>query len=255
MEERLSRVEEALQEVLKLLREGKQRVKYQAKYYAKRKETKMGEQNGLKNPDRNNLDLPMGWDKRLHTKMLEWAEVAFRFAEAKMNACSFMEWLSYTWNNCVYWHKPVTRSGGYNHVFIGFSGTKPLRVKCTDCDLFGCVKRTTFTKAQRDQFSDAHWWRWGYGVLGKVVGEMQEDARWTPGLAERWARPLLLMLGGFGQVEVRQGLLFDPNEDDCNRFGKMYAYAKPDLERGWNACKRGLFAKQEPRKPITDRTV
>ena len=66
MEERLSRVEEALQEVLKLLREGKQRVKYQAKYYAKRKETKMGDQNGLKNPDRNNLDLPMGWDKRAH---------------------------------------------------------------------------------------------------------------------------------------------------------------------------------------------
>ena len=255
MEERLSRVEDALQEVLKLLREGKKRTKYQAKYYVKRKEEQLSEEGvGLKNPDRNNLDLPMGWDKRLRTKMHEWAEVAFRFAEAKMSACTFMEWLAYTWNNCCYWHKVVTRSGGYNHVFIGFSGTKPLRIKCTDCDLFGCVKRTSFTKAQRDQFSEAHWWRWGYGVLGKVVDEMQDDARWKA-LPERWARPMLLMMGGFGQVELRQGLMFDPNEENCNSFGRMYAYAKPDLDRGWNACKRGLFAKEEPRKPVTDPTL
>ena len=161
MEERLAKVEEALQEVLRLLREGKKRSKYQAKYYVKRKEAKLGEEeSGLKNPDRNNLDLPRGWDRRLGTKMEEWAQVAFRFAEARMSACAFMQWLSFTWNNCCYWHKVVTRSGGYNHVFTGFSGDEPLRSKRGDNDLFGCVKRTKFTRAQRDQFEEALWWNW-----------------------------------------------------------------------------------------------
>ena len=249
--ERLGRVEQMLGEVLQLLKNGKSRAKYQAEYYAQRKETRLTETRpGLKNPERNNLNLPMGWDKRLQSKLEEWAEIAFRFKDARRGPFDFLEYLAYQWNNETYWHKVITRSGGYNHVFIGFSGSKPLRTKCTDCDLFGCVKRTSFTRAQRDQFADAHWWRWGYGVLGKVVNEMQDqhEERWLK-LPKRFTRPLLLMMGGFGQVEVRQGLVFDPNEPDTAKVGKMYVYAKPDLDRGWNACKRGLFATEKPTFP------
>lgn len=241
--ERLTRVEGLLQEVLKLLQEKKARAAYQSRYYAARREKTL---QGLKNPDRNNLNLPMGWDRRLRPKMLEWGAVAYRFAEERKTPYQFMEWLAYTWNNCTYWHKPITRSGGYNNLFIGFSAGKPLRSKWTDNDLFGCVRRTKFTRAQRDQFSNALWWNWGYGCLGKVLLEMQEEeARWAK-LPGHWTRPCLLMMGGFGMVEVRTGLFFDPGEGDCNKVGKMYAYAKPDLDRGWDACKRGLFAKEEP---------
>jgi len=247
-EERLSNVEGMLQEVLKLLKEKKGRAKYQAKYYAERREANLIEaRTGIKNPDRNNLDLPMGWDRRLRTKMEEWAKVAYRFGEGRKSPYSFMQWLAYTWNCCTYWQKVVTRSGGYNWIFIGFSGTKPLRTKRTDNDLFGCIKCTkTFTNKQRDQFGTALWWNWGHGVLGKVVLEMQEDeARWAK-LSGRFTKPLLLMMGGFGLVEVRQGLMFDPKEPDPKKMGKAYAYVKPELDRGWVACKRGLFAKEEP---------
>ena len=247
--ERLTKVEALLEEVLHLLRlkqeTAQTRAEYQARYYAERNGKKSRE--GLiKNPDRNNLNLQMGWDRRLRKNMVTWAATAYRFAEEGKSSASFMEWLAYTWNNETYWHKVVTRSGGYNHLFIGFSGTRPLRCKWTDNDLFGCVKRTKFTRAQRDQFSNALWWNWGYGVLGKCLLEMQEDEeRWAK-LPTHFTRPMLLMMGGFGMVEVRAGLLFDPSEHDCNRVARMYAYAKPDLDRGWDACKRGLYGKEEP---------
>ena len=249
VEERLCNVEEMLGQVLRMLKGKKARVKYQAKYYAERRanlKQQTLEKSGIKNPDHNNLDLPMGWDRRLQSKVEEWALVAYRFAEGAASAYKFMEWLAYTWNSCTYWHKVITRSGGYNHVFYGFSGTKPLRMKWTDNDLFGSVNRTSFTRAQRDQFGHALWWNWGYGVLGKVALEMQEDEERWKKLPKHFTRPCLLMTGGFGMVEVRQGLVFDPNEGDCNKMATMYKYAKPDLDRGWTACKRGLFAKEEP---------
>lgn len=240
--ERLERVEQMLGEVLSLLTKRSDRTLYQAKYYAERK----GRRVGLKNLDMNNLDLPRGWDDRLSSRIVEWANTAYRFAENSKSPYKFLEWLSYTWNSATYWHRVITRSGGYNWIFIGFSGEKPLRCKWTDNDLFGCVNRTKFSRAQRDQFGNALWWRWGHGVLGKVVFEMQEDeTRWGK-LPKSFTKPLLLLMGGFGEVEVRQGLTFDPTEEDCDRVGRMYAYAKPDLDRSWDACKRGLYAKSEP---------
>ncbi len=245
---RLQTVEGLLQQVLLLLRakteEKRVRAEYNAKYYAARHEKRL--LGRIKNPDRNNLNLPMGWDRRLKQKMSEWAQTAYRFAEGSKTVFAFMEWLAFTWNNSTYHHKPVTRSGGYNHLFIGFSGTKALRSKWTDNDLFGSVKRTKFTRSQREQFSSALWWNWGYGVLGKVLVEMQEDEERWQKLPEHWTKPMLLMMGAFGMVEVRAGLFFDPNEEDCHKVARMYAYAKPDLDRGWAACKRGLFGKQEP---------
>ena len=246
--ERLGNVESMLTEVLGLLRERQKRSEYQRRYY---EEKKAEQRQGLKNPDCNNLDLPMGWDKRLRDQVRAWAELAFRFAETGKTPYAFMEYLAFVWNNCTYWHKVITRSGGYNHVFIGFSGTKPLRSKCTDNDLFGCVKRTTFSRTQRLQFGEALWWRWGYGVLGKVVFEMQEDDRWDR-LSAQFTKPMLLMMGGFGQYEVRHGLIFDPSEDDPLKVGKAYAYAKPNLDRGWAACMKGLFAKVTPHAEFID---
>jgi len=256
-EERIAAVETKLDEVLQLLKGKNARAEYQAKYYVERREAALLKENSgrLRNPDRNNLDLPRGWDKRLGPKVHEWAELCYRFAAARKSPFEFMEWLAFTWNSCTYWNKVITKSGGYFHLFIGFSGTKPLRSKWTENDLFGSVRRTTFNRIQRDQFRDAPWWKWGFGVLGKVVHQMkEEDDRWAE-LDTRFTRPLLLMMGGYGLVEVRQGLYFDQHEDDCNKIGKMYAHAKPDLDRGWKACKRGLFSKVEPHAEFIAPTV
>lgn len=255
----VAKLDEVLKELKELRAEKEKRAKYNSKYYKEhraelqRKQAesyvrrKAAERTGLKNPDRNNLDPAR--DSRLGPKMVEWAELCYRFAAAKKGPYAFMRWLAYTWNCKTYWHKVITRSGGYCNLFIGFTGArqnKALRSRWSDNDLFGCVHRTKFTKVQRDQFGQALWWNWGFGVLGKVVREMQEDEeRWAE-LPKRFTRPLLLMMGGFGEVEVRQGLKFDPNEQDCKKMGTMYSYAKPDLDGGWNACKQGLFAGTEP---------
>lgn len=249
-EERLSVVEQKLDEVLSLLREKKGQRDYHSKYYAKRREAQMTKtMPGIKNPNWNNLDLHgwkgLGWDKRLQEQMKLWAEICYRFADAKKGSFSFMRWLSYTWNCKTYWFKVITRSGGYNHLFHGFSGTKPLRHKLTDTDLFGCVKRTALTKIQCDQFGEALWWKWGFAVLGKVVRVMQEsEDRWAA-LPKHFTRPMLLLMGSMGEVQMH-GHTFNPEDGDHIKVGKMYASAKPDLDRVWNACKLGLFSNEEP---------
>ena len=246
MEGRLQRIERRLEQVEKLLREKLLREKtsrkeYNAKYYQQRKL----QRTGLKNPDRNNLDLPRGWDERLEDKMQEWAEVAFRFATdlPRPRPFDFLEWLCWTWNVGTYQHKVITKSGGYNNLFIGYSGDKPLRLKYTDGDLYGNVRRTTFTPAQRDQFCEALWWKWSFAVLVKLKHAMGTRFQ---SLAPSFRRPLLLLMGGFGEVEVKADLFFDPQEANCARLGKAYRAAKPDLDHAWNACKKGLFSKVEP---------
>ena len=129
---------------------------------------------------------------------------------------------------------------------IGFSADKPMRMKWTENDLFGSGKRLTFTRVQRDQFADALWWHWGFAVLGKTVFEMQEDPRWAS-LPKDFTQPLLLLMGGFGMVELRPGLIFDHNEPNCDTLSKAFRLAKPELDRAWRACRSGLFAKVEPK--------
>ena len=240
MEDRLQKIEERLQQIEKLLA-APSRKGYQKAYYAARKLRR----NGLRNPDRNNLNLVRGWDDRLKEKMEEWGDVAVRFGSdlPRPRPFAFLEWLCWTWNNATYEYKVITKSGGYNHLFIGYSGDKPLRCKFTDGDLYGNVRRTKFTPAQRDQFCEALWWKWGFAVLVKLKQAM--GVRFQS-LAPAFKRPLLLLMGGFGEVEVQKDLFFDPNEPNCAHLGKAYMHAKPDLDRAWNACKKGLFGRVEP---------
>ena len=249
--QRLGTVESKLDEVLQLLKSTANRKAYHAKKYSERKAKKALP--GLRNPNCNMLEMkPWGYDKRLQADgtFKKWALVACRFArDPSLGAHKFLQWLSYTWNSATYWHKVITRSGGYNHLFTGFSGSgnKPMRTKRCDNDLFGCMKRTKFTKAQRDQFEDALWWMWGFGVLCKVNHELCEmpDAHDVV-RNSKFMRPLRLMMGQYGEVQLRQDLVFDQTESDPVKLGKMYGYAKPDLDMAWNACKRGLCDNVEP---------
>ena len=246
-----------LAEVVELMQRRERRAEYQRKYYADRKAQKKRKKkaepvrSGLENPNENNLNLlKILKDRRLLKVFPQWAEVAYGFADSGHSAFNFLQWLTFTWNVQTYWFRPVTRSGGYNHVFIGFSGpTKALRCKYSDNELFGCVKKCSFvTKPQVEAFRDAPWWRWGYNVLGQVVFCMQEEdeKRWDR-LPLSFRRPLLLMMGGSGAFELKKGLEFDPYEGNPDKLGKAYGLAKMDLDMCWGACKKGLFAgKEEP---------
>ena len=92
---------------------------------------------------------------------------------------------------------------------------------------------------------EGYHWHWGFGVLGKTVFEMQEDGRWAQ-LPKEFTEPLLLLMGGFGLLELRPGLIFDHNEPNCDTLSKAFRLAKPQLDRAWRACKNGLFIKEEP---------
>ena len=235
---RLVRVEQMLEEVLRFVRPKKTRKDYQAKYYQDQRTKRKSQLKRLKNRDRNNLNP----DPRLQKVFAEWAAVGFTFA------CPyrFLEWLSFTWNAETYEERPITRSGGYYRVMSGFSGNRPSRYKRTENDLFGCGrKRLAFSGVTQIQFRDAEWWNWGFGVLGKTVREMQEDSRWAE-LPESFTKPLRLLMGGGGMVEVRPGLFFDQNEPNCEILAKTYALVKPQIDRAWRACKLGLFAKTAP---------
>lgn len=239
-------IRENQREILELLRAKGTRAAYNKAYYAKRKKdaTALQRSSKIRNPDRNNLIMPMGKDRRLASNFEDWALVGFKFG-TKNKPFQFLEWLCWAWQD-VYMCRPVTRSGGYNQLFIGWSNDKPLRVKVTDCDMFANVRRLKFNKIQRDQFADAYWWKWGYGVLYQTLQVMEGRAEAYKELPATFLKPLRLMCGGYGEVEVRSDLFFDPAEDRCDKLATAYAYAKPDLDRGWAACMKGLAAKEEP---------
>ena len=243
VEARLDRIEGQLAELLLLLRGKKSKSEYHARYYAKRKaaQEKTAASTKLLNPDKNMLTHR---DPRLRPMFESWAEVAFRFGAA-LKPFDFLCWLVYTWQN-LYKVRPITRTGGYNQVFIGWSGDRPLRQKCTDNDVFGNCKRLKFTKSQAFDFGRSTWWNWTYGVLYQVLFTMQEEHedRWAQ-LSPRFTRPLLLMTGGCGSVEVRHGIEFDQNLAH-DQLQKVYKHVKPDLDRGWAACIKGLCSKEEP---------
>jgi hypothetical protein len=250
VEARLDRIEGQLAELLLLLRGKKSKSDYHARYYEKRKAGREKAQAKaasarLLNPDRNMLTYK---DRRLSSMFEPWAEVGFRFGTAAPpQPFKFLCWLVYTWQN-LYQARPITRSGGYNQVFIGWSGDRPLRHRYTDNDVFGNCKRTKFDETQALGFAKSPWWNWTYGVLYQVLYTMQEhEDRWAK-LSPTFTKPLLLMSGGYGEVEVRHGIKFDPNLKH-DQLQTVYKFVKPDLDRGWAACIKGLCSKDAPAVP------
>ena len=90
--ERLGAIEANQKEILKLLRGKESRATYNKRYYAEKKrvaEIHLRE-GRIRNPDRNNLDLPFGRDRRLAPKFEEWAKIGFKFA-AENRPFQFLE--------------------------------------------------------------------------------------------------------------------------------------------------------------------
>ena len=94
--ERLEAIEANQVRIMELLGAKSSRADYQKRYYAKRKAAKAMEavkaRGKFRNPDRNNLTLRFGKDRRLFAKFMEWGRVGLKFG-AQNQPSRFLEWL------------------------------------------------------------------------------------------------------------------------------------------------------------------
>ena len=111
----------------------------------------------------------------------------------------------------------------------------------TDADLFGS-KRTVFTtELQREQFANAKWWQWGMTVLMPIVSMMDLPKSF---------RPVRLLLGGFGEVDIHSIGNFDVNLERTT-LSKAVRHIKPELDRAMQSCIKGLNRREEPYAKVT----
>lgn len=237
-----------VQRMADLLQKREDRTSYQAQYYKRRKEAKAKAGFGdAKLLNRNGHCLcQSGRDRRLpHSK---YAAKLQEFVDRGLSVYNFVTWLGWSWNHDTYVHVPITKSGGYMHVFIGFSGKKALRNKYSERDVTGKMRINTFTNpVQLDTFRDALWWQWTYATIVPLMGLLNEtNEPWFAKLGvNNWINPLKIMMGGFGCYEVK-GLTFDQGERDLKLASKAYAYVRPTLTMALNAWRKGILSKEEP---------
>ena len=234
-----------VERIAEVLKQQQNRKQYQSDYYKKRKAKKLAkeaENKRLPNPRGNCLH---GGGRDRNLPVAEWAKTLKLFVERGLSAYNFMSWLAWTWNHNTYKVVPVTRSGGYLHLYYGMSDNKAMRTKRSERDFTGHMRINTFAnKVQLETFRDASWWNWTWGVLSQVVNEV-EDEPWYKALGDAWHRPMQVMQGGIGGYVIR-GIAFDQNCNCLETATKQYALFRPTLEMGWGACMRGLFCKKEP---------
>ena len=239
---------EQVQRMADLIQKQQDRKSYQADYYKKRKETKTkartaASSDKILNHDRHCLNTAR--DKRLpHDKYIAKLK---EFVSRGLSVYNFVTWLGWSWNHDTYVHAPITKSGGYMHVFIGLSGASPLRSKYSVRDVTGRMRINTFTSpVQTDTFRDALWWNWTFATIVPMMNDLADvQEPWFKSLGPHWTNPLKIIQGGFGCYEVK-GLTFDQGERDLTIASKTYAFVRPTLFMAWAAWLRGMFSKTEP---------
>ena len=224
------------------------RKKYQAEYYRKKKAAnakKKKERSRLPNPDRSLFEGRRNDRKMPHKR---WADKLREFHEDGRSIWNWLTWLAWAWNQDTWEMSPITRSGGYYHVFIGLDGNgKAIRSKYTERDVTGHVRVNSFTSTpQLSAFADALWWKYAFRSVGYVTDYDYED--WYKQLPKGWDKTLRLIQGNMGHVELQSGLVFDQHEADLHRASKMYGLARMTLEQAWACSLKGFFATEEPFK-------
>jgi hypothetical protein len=234
-------LKQEVQRIAEALEKQQERKSYQAEYYQKRKAAKAVKLERLENRNRHCLTGPR--DQRL--PIVKWTAQLKAFAERGLSAYNFITWLAWSWNHNTFTHVPITKSGGYMHVYIGLSGEKPLRSKYSERDVTGHMRVSRLTKPEQlDTFADALWWKWTFATICNVVG-IAEEEDWFEPLGDNWHRPLKVAMGGFGCYEIKSEI-FDHTERNLEVANKTYGWLRPTLEMNWNAFMRGLFSKEEP---------
>ena len=214
---------------------------YQAAYYKKRKAAAAEKARRIELPNGHCLESRR--DDRIPAGA--WAKQLQRFVERGLSPYNFLTWLAWAWNQDTFNHVPITKSGGYMHVFIGYSGKKALRCKFSERDVTGRMRISRFSRPEQlDTLGQALYWKWTFHTINKIV-DCAEEQGWFETLSSNWQKVLKVAMGGFSCYEVK-GEIWDPNERDLAVINKTYSQLRPTLDMSWNAFLRGLFSKEEP---------
>ena len=227
------------------------RKKYHSEYYEKRKlkiTKECKKSNRIPNPKCGMFPMIRKYDAPF--KM--WANKIHEFACRGLSPYNFLTWLSWAWNQNTYEHVPLTKSGGYLHLYIGMSAQKdgrPLRHRYSQRDFTGRMRVNVLTTSrQLDIFSGALWWSWSFHVLNATLDEVKRE-QWYKDLGPYWHKPLAILQGQHGHYEVLPGIIFQPTtEENLEIASKCYGIVRPILEMGWSASLKGMFSKEEPFK-------
>ena len=230
-----------VQKIASALDKQQQRREYQAAYYKKRKAAKAEKAKRIELPDGHCLECRRS--DRIPKEA--WAKQMRSFVERGLSPYNFLTWVAWSWNQSLFNHVPITKSGGYMHVFIGYSGKKALRCKFSERDVTGRMRISRFSRPEQlDTLSQALYWKWTFHTINKIV-DCAEEQGWFETLSSNWQKVLKVAMGGFSCYEVK-GEIWDPNERDLAVINKTYSQLRPTLDMSWNAFLRGLFSKEEP---------
>ena len=230
-----------VQKIASALDKQQQRREYQAAYYKKRKAAKAEKAKRIELPDGHCLECRRS--DRIPKEA--WAKQMRSFVERGLSPYNFLTWVAWSWNQSLFNHVPITKSGGYMHVFIGYSGKKALRCKFSERDVTGRMRISRFSRPEQlDTLGQALYWKWTFHTINKIV-DCAEEQGWFETLSSNWQKVLKVAMGGFSCYEVK-GEIWDPNERDLAVINKTYSQLRPTLDMSWNAFLRGLFSKEEP---------
>ena len=230
-----------VQKIASALDKQQQRREYQAAYYKKRKAAKAEKAKRIELPDGHCLECRRS--DRIPKEA--WAKQMRSFVERGLSPYNFLTWVAWSWNQSLFNHVPITKSGGYMHVFIGYSGKKALRCKFSERDVTGRMRISRFSRPEQlDTLGQALYWKWTFHTINKIV-DCAEEQGWFETLSSNWQKVLKVAMGGFSCYEVK-GEIWDPNERDFAVINKTYSQLRPTLDMSWNAFLRGLFSKEEP---------
>ena len=231
----IRRLRNEVKHLTELVESQQNRKKYHSEYYEKRKlkiTKKCKQSDRIPNPKCGMFPMIVS---TMPFKM--WANKIHEFACRGLSPYNFLTWLSWAWNQNTYEHVPLTKSGGYLHLYIGMSAQKdgrPLRHRYSQRDFTGRMRVNVLTTSrQLDIFS-------GGTLVVLVVSCVECNTGWSK------ARTVVQGFGGptgtnscnlaraTWTLRSTTRIIFQPTtEENLEIASKCYGIVRPILEMGW----------------------
>ena len=223
---------------------------YQSNYYKKRKEDKKKKAEELANARLpNTRGSHFTGLRKTNVPIKKWIEKMKQFGREGRSVFNWITWLAWSWNQDTFVFNPLTRSGGYIHVYLGMSDKRPYRHKYCQRDVTGQLNFKTFkTPVQAETLASALWWDYSFRTIGLVYNEVREE-EWFKRLDKSWVAVLTIAMGQYGFYEIGDEWVWEPNETNLVRLSRGYNKIRHFLEPTWKASLKGWFCKGEPFAP------
>ena len=236
-----------VQAIATALQAREDRREYHAKYYLKRKADKKRKETEVAQTRLPNTKGSHFCGHRMYNvPVKDWANALKQFADSGRSVFNWLTWLAWTWNQNTFVFSPITKSGGYFHVYIGTTTRNgkdaPLRGRYSQNDLVGQMHIKAFkTKTSAETFSSSIWWDYTFRTVGLVLSEV-EDQPWFKQLSRTWHDVMRISLGQMGCYELGTDWCWEQTEEDLVKLSKGYNRVRHMLEPAMRATMKGWFA-------------